>query len=82
MKDLGNSFVDCCYVLDLWVRDAAIRHSFDRRVVSRLAERVGVASLASAEELKLGVSGQLQSYVLTVVAAIVLLFASLAWLQP
>lgn len=34
MKDLGTSFVDCCYVLDLWVRDAAIRHSFDRRVVN------------------------------------------------
>lgn len=34
MKDLGDSFVDCCYVLDLWVRDAAIRHSFNRRVVN------------------------------------------------
>jgi len=53
----------------------------DRQVVNRLAERVGLASLATAEELKLGVSGQLQSYVLTVVAAIVILFASLAWLQ-
>lgn len=28
MTDLGVSFTDCCYVLDLWVRDAAIRHSF------------------------------------------------------
>lgn len=28
MNDLGASFTDCCYVLDLWVRDAAIRHSF------------------------------------------------------
>ncbi|MFN9629543.1 MAG: NAD(P)H-quinone oxidoreductase subunit F [Cyanobacteriota bacterium] len=61
---------------------ARLTDGFDRRVVSRLAERVGLASLASAEELKLGVSGQLQSYVLTVVVAIVLLFASLAWLQP
>jgi NAD(P)H-quinone oxidoreductase subunit 5 len=61
---------------------ARLTDGFDRQVVSRLAERVGLASLASAEELKLGVSGQLQSYVLTVVAAIVLLFASLAWLKP
>jgi hypothetical protein len=28
MTDLGASFTDCCYVLDLWVRDAAIRHNF------------------------------------------------------
>ena len=37
--------------------------------------------MASAETLKLGVSGQLQSYVLTLVAAIVLLFGSLVWLR-
>jgi hypothetical protein len=29
MTDLGASFTDCCYVLDLWVRDAAIRYSFN-----------------------------------------------------
>lgn len=34
MNDLGASFVECCYVLDLWVRDAAIRHSFNRRKVN------------------------------------------------
>jgi hypothetical protein len=28
MTDLGASFTDCCYVLDLWVRDASIRHAF------------------------------------------------------
>ena len=39
------------------------------------------SDLASAEGLKLGVSGQLQSYVLTLVAAIIVLLASLAWLQ-
>ncbi|MFN9659308.1 MAG: NAD(P)H-quinone oxidoreductase subunit F [Cyanobacteriota bacterium] len=60
---------------------ARLTDRVDRQIVSRLAERVGLASLASAEELKLGVSGQLQSYVLTVIAAIVLLFASLAWFQ-
>ncbi|MFM8604524.1 MAG: NAD(P)H-quinone oxidoreductase subunit F [Cyanobium sp.] len=60
---------------------ARLTSGFDRTVVSALANRVGVASLASAETLKLGVSGQLQSYVLTLVAAIVILFASLAWLR-
>jgi hypothetical protein len=30
MNDLGASYVECCYVLDLWVSDAAIRHNFNR----------------------------------------------------
>ncbi|MFN9623962.1 MAG: NAD(P)H-quinone oxidoreductase subunit F [Cyanobacteriota bacterium] len=60
---------------------ARLTDRFDREVVNQLAARVGLASMAAAEELKLGVSGQLQSYVLTVVLAIVVLFASLAWLQ-
>jgi len=30
MEDLGDSFVECCYVLDLWVSDAAIRHNSNR----------------------------------------------------
>ncbi|NOZ27176.1 MAG: hypothetical protein GXP39_03865 [Chloroflexi bacterium] len=30
MNDLGASFVECCYVLDLWISDAAIRHNFNR----------------------------------------------------
>ena len=34
MMDLGRSFKDCCYVLDLYVRDAAIRHSFNKRVAN------------------------------------------------
>ena len=34
MNDLGASFTDCCYVLDLWVRDGAIRHSFNKRVAN------------------------------------------------
>ncbi len=34
MADLGASFTDCCYVLDLYVRDAAIRHSFNGRVAN------------------------------------------------
>jgi hypothetical protein len=28
MTDLGDSFDDCCYVLDLYVYDRAIRHTF------------------------------------------------------
>jgi len=28
---LGDSFTDCCYVLDLWVGDSSIRHSFNHR---------------------------------------------------
>lgn len=34
MTDLGESFQDCCYILNLWVRDAAIRHSFNKKVVN------------------------------------------------
>jgi NAD(P)H-quinone oxidoreductase subunit 5 len=60
---------------------ARLTNGFDRQIVSRLAEKVGLASLATAEGLKLGVSGQLQSYVLTLITAIVVLFASLLWLQ-
>ena len=60
---------------------ARLTNGFDRQVINRLAERVGLASMATAEGLKLGVSGQLQSYVFTVITAIVLLFAGLASLQ-
>jgi NAD(P)H-quinone oxidoreductase subunit 5 len=60
---------------------ARLTDAFDRRVVNGLVNSIGVGSLASAESLRLGVSGQLQSYVLTVLAAIVLLFASLFWLR-
>jgi NAD(P)H-quinone oxidoreductase subunit 5 len=60
---------------------ARLTNGFDRRVVNQLAERVGLASLATAEGWKLGVSGQLQSYVLTVITAIVVLFTGLAWWQ-
>ncbi len=60
---------------------ARLTSHFDRTVVSSLANQVGLASLASADTLRLGVSGQLQSYVLTLVAAIVLLFAGLAWFR-
>lgn len=34
MNDFGASFTDCCYLLELFVRDAAIRHSFNNRVAN------------------------------------------------
>jgi NAD(P)H-quinone oxidoreductase subunit 5 len=58
---------------------ARLIDSFDRRVVNGLVDRIGVGSMLSAENLRLGVSGQLQSYVLTVMAGIVLLFTSVSW---
>jgi NAD(P)H-quinone oxidoreductase subunit 5 len=59
---------------------ARLANWIDRALVNGLVNGIGRLSLASAEGLKLGVSGQLQSYVLTVVAAIVLLLAALQWL--
>jgi NAD(P)H-quinone oxidoreductase subunit 5 len=51
----------------------------DQRLVNGLVNGIGRASLQSAESLKLGVSGQLQSYVLTVLVAIVLSLTGLIW---
>ncbi len=31
---LGTAFTRCCYMLDLWVYDASIRHAFDRVVAT------------------------------------------------
>ncbi len=53
----------------------------DRAIVSGFVNGIGRLSLASAEGLKLSVSGQLQTYVLTVLLAIVLLLTSLQWLH-
>lgn len=52
---------------------------FDRDVVNALVNRVGSLSLASAEGLKLSVTGHTQTYVLTGTVAIVLLLTSLSW---
>ena len=60
---------------------AATVERFDQVVVSGLARRLGTASLASAESLRFGVSGQLQSYVLTAVVALVLLLSGLVWIH-
>lgn len=59
---------------------ARLANWLDQRLVNGLVNGLGRLSLQSAEGLKLGVSGQLQTYVLTVVAAIVLLLISLSTL--
>ena len=53
----------------------------DRTLVNGLVNGIGRFSLDSAEGLKLGVSGQLQTYLLTVMVAILLLLTSLLWLH-
>ncbi len=58
---------------------ARLTNWFDRVVVNGLVNGIGLASLISAEGLKLSVSGQMQSYVLTAVVAIVLLFSAMQW---
>ena len=55
-------------------------NAIDRRLVNGFVDGIGRVSLQSAESLKLSVSGQLQSYVLTVVIAIVVLLSSLTWI--
>ena len=60
---------------------ASLVNRVDQVLVNGFVNRIGTASLASAEGLKLGVSGQLQTYVLTLVAAIIVLLGSLAWLK-
>ncbi|MEA5391980.1 NAD(P)H-quinone oxidoreductase subunit F [Cyanobium gracile UHCC 0139] len=59
---------------------ARITNGFDQLVVNGMVNRIAAVSMGSAQGLKLGVSGRLQTYVFTVVAAIVLLVGSLSWL--
>lgn len=58
---------------------ASLSKWIDQNIVNGLVDGLGRLSLASAESLKLSVSGQLQSYVLTVVAAILILVGLLNW---
>ncbi|WP_295459294.1 NAD(P)H-quinone oxidoreductase subunit F [Synechococcus sp. UW140] len=58
---------------------ADLTNRFDQQVVTGLANRLGGLSMQGAEGLKLAVSGQMQTYVLTAVLGIVLLLASLVW---
>ncbi|MFM2158460.1 MAG: hypothetical protein RLZZ124_934, partial [Cyanobacteriota bacterium] len=54
---------------------------FDVTVVKGMVDGLGRLSLATADGLKLSVSGQLQSYVLTLIVAIVLLLGALQVLR-
>jgi NAD(P)H-quinone oxidoreductase subunit 5 len=54
---------------------------FDLNVVKGLVDGVGRLSLATAEGLKLSVSGQLQTYVLTLIVSILLLLGALQWVR-
>jgi NAD(P)H-quinone oxidoreductase subunit 5 len=58
---------------------ARLTNWLDQKLVNGLVDGLGRFSLASAETLKLGVSGQLQSYVLTVIMAIVVSLTALSW---
>lgn len=62
-------------------RLAWLTNTIDRLVVNRLVNLVGALALGSASTLRFGVSGQLQSYVLTLVVAIVLLLGGLTWIR-
>ena len=63
-----------------WVAGLArLANWLDQRLVNGFVDGIGRLSLESAENLKLSVSGQLQSYVLTVIVAIVLLLMALSW---
>jgi len=57
-----------------------LAYAFDRVVVDGLLHGMARFSLSSAESLKLSISGRSQTYVLTVVAAILLFLSSLSWL--
>ena len=59
---------------------ARLSNWVDQRVVNGLVDGVGRLSLASAEDLKFSVSGQLQAYLLLMVVAIVGLLVTLAGL--
>lgn len=60
---------------------AQLTRWFDIHVIKALVDGVGRLSLATAEGLKLSVSGQLQTYVLTLIASIVVLLLTLQSLQ-
>ena len=59
---------------------ARFTNGLDRQGVNGLVNGVGRLSLQSAENLKFSVSGQLQTYLLTVALALLLLLTSLNWL--
>ena len=64
-----------------WVAGLArIINAFDRIAVNGVVNGIGRLSMQSADNLKFTVSGQLQTYLLTVVITLLLLLTSLNWL--
>ena len=68
-------------VVNLVASLARLTRWFDINVIKGAVDGIGRLSLATADGLKLTVSGQLQSYVLTVILAVVLLIGSLQVLR-
>ncbi|MCP9928181.1 NAD(P)H-quinone oxidoreductase subunit F [Cyanobium sp. CH-040] len=66
-------------VVALVAAAARLTNWVDQRLVNGLVNGLGRLSLQSAENLRLSVSGQLQSYVFTVVLAIVVLLSCISW---
>ena len=66
-------------IVNVVARVSRLASWFDRTVVDGLLNGVARLSLQSAEGLKLSVSGQSQSYVLTVLVAIVLFLTTVSW---
>jgi NAD(P)H-quinone oxidoreductase subunit 5 len=64
-------------IVNLVASMARLTRWFDITVIKGLVDGMGRLSLTTAEGLKLSVSGQLQSYVLTLIVAIVLLLGAL-----
>jgi NAD(P)H-quinone oxidoreductase subunit 5 len=64
-------------VVSLVANLAQFTRWFDLNVIKAMADGVGNLSMATANGLKLSVSGKTQSYVLTVLLAIVLLLGVL-----
>jgi hypothetical protein len=48
MNDLGASYVDCCYLLEMWVWDRAILHNFNGSAVNQINSHYNYAFITFA----------------------------------
>jgi NAD(P)H-quinone oxidoreductase subunit 5 len=62
-------------------RLATFANAFDQMLLNPFGDQIGRFALATAASLRLGVSGQLQTYVLTVLVSLVVLLATLSWIH-
>lgn len=62
-------------------RLATFTNAFDQMLLNPVSDHIGRFALSTAESLRLGVSGQLQSYVLTVLVSLVVLLTTLSWIH-